>query len=243
MKTYKLFSVLLLSICCCVTINAQTTYKGITIDRGNPDVDCIYVDNSNSYPCSISLQYKVGSKEAAWKKFSIYDNIPPNVQHHKIGSVGSKIYGLKLTYVDILQPNVIEKVINVITGGDSDGSGDGGSYNQNSSDQGRVKVADGLYLVSYGNEVIIEDDINQRSISISVTKDVNDYQSGKATYEVVCGKWTKRVVKDGLKTAIAAGIAAAGTSGGSSLMISGAATLANYIYDDICEYYGDIYDY
>lgn len=232
MKTSKLFIILCLSVCFCAIVNAQSTYKGITIDRGNPDVDCIYVTNTNSYPCSISLEYKTGSKEAPWRTFSVTDNIPANVQHRKLGSVGSKIYGLKLTYVDILQPNVIEKFINVLNGGG----------NQNSSDQGRVKVADGLYLVSYGGEVIIEDDINQRSISVSVTKEVDDYQSGKATYEVVCGKWSKRVVKDGLKAAIAGGIAASGASGGTSLMISAAATLANYIYDDICEYYGTKYN-
>lgn len=108
--------------------------------------------------------------------------------------------------------------------------------------QNRIKIKDGLYLATYGNSVIIEDDINQRSISLSITKEVQDYQTGKATYEVVCGKWSKRVVKDGLKLAIASGIAAAKVSGGTSLMISAAGTLANYIYDDVCAYYEDQYE-
>ena len=107
--------------------------------------------------------------------------------------------------------------------------------------QDKIKIKDGLYLVSYGNTAVIEDDENQRTISLSVTKEIKDYQTGEATYNVVCGKWSKRVVKDGLKVAIAAGVAASGASGGTSLMISAAATLANYIYDDVCEYYEEKY--
>lgn len=109
------------------------------------------------------------------------------------------------------------------------------------SAQNRVKIKDGLYLVTYGSSVVIEDDINQRSISVSVTKEADNYQTGKATYEVVCGKWSKRVVKDSLKAAIASGIAASGASGGTSLIISAAGTLANYIYDDVCQHYESKY--
>lgn len=107
--------------------------------------------------------------------------------------------------------------------------------------QDRIKIKDGLYLVTYGNTAVIEDDENSRTISISVTKEIDDRNTGEATYNVVCGKWAKRTVKDGLKAAIAGGIAASGASGGTSLMISAAATLANYIYDDACEYYGEKY--
>ena len=113
----------------------------------------------------------------------------------------------------------------------------------NVSAQTRIKIQDGLYLVSYGNTAVIEDDINQRSISISISQIQRDERTNKATYEVVCGKWTKRTVKDGLQIAIAGGIAASGASGGTSLMISAASKLAMYIYDDVCDYYGDRYDY
>lgn len=107
--------------------------------------------------------------------------------------------------------------------------------------QDRVKIKEGLYLASYGNTAVIEDDENNRTISMSVTKEIKDYQSGEATYNVVCGKWSKRVVKDGLKAAIAGGIAASGASGGTSAIISAAGVLANYIYDDVCEYYDEKY--
>lgn len=107
----------------------------------------------------------------------------------------------------------------------------------NASAQTRIKIKEGLYLVSYGSSSVIEDDVNQRSISIQITQEISDKKTNQKVYSVVCGKWTKRVVKDGLKAAIAAGIAASGTSGGTSLIISAAATLANYIYDDVCDYY------
>ncbi|OUN73762.1 hypothetical protein B5G10_04175 [Barnesiella sp. An55] len=107
-----------------------------------------------------------------------------------------------------------------------------------SSAQEKIKVSDGLYIVSYGNVAVIEDDVNQRSISITISQDGIDKSRREKMYKVVCGKWTKRVVKDGLKAAIAAGIAASASSVGTSLIASGVATLASYIYDDVCEYYG-----
>ena len=40
-----------------------------------------------------------------------------------------------------------------------------------SSAQEKIKVSDGLYIVSYGNVAVIEDDVNQRSISITISQD------------------------------------------------------------------------
>ncbi len=107
-----------------------------------------------------------------------------------------------------------------------------------SSAQQRIKVSDGLYLVSYGNTAVIEDDINQKSISIEVAQDGIDRATGEKVYNVVCGRWTKRVVKDGLKAAIDAGVIAAAETKGASLIVSQAAKLVGYIYDDVCGYFG-----
>jgi hypothetical protein len=107
--------------------------------------------------------------------------------------------------------------------------------------QDRIKIQEGLYLVSYGNTTVIEDDVNKRTISISITKEIDDRNTNEATYNIVCGKWTKRVVKYGLKVAVAEGIAAAGLTEGASLIVSAAAELANWVYDDVCEYYGEKY--
>lgn len=107
------------------------------------------------------------------------------------------------------------------------------------SAQTKTRISDGLYLVRYGNTAVIEDETNQRSISIEVTQEVKNRQSGEIVYKVVCGKWTKRVAKYALKTAVAQGIRAAAVSNGTSLIVSGAATAAEWIYDDLCEYFGE----
>lgn len=107
--------------------------------------------------------------------------------------------------------------------------------------QERTKIKDGLYLVRYGNSVVIEDDVNQRSISMEIAQEGIDQRNGEKVYNVVCGKWTKRVVKFGLKAAVAEGIKAAALTQGASLAVSAAAELANWIYDDVCEYYGEKY--
>ena len=103
--------------------------------------------------------------------------------------------------------------------------------------QTKTKISEGVYLVRYGNTAVIEDDKNQRSISIEISQEIKDRQTNEKVYNVVCGKWTKRVVKDGLKAAITAGIAAAGSSIGTSAIVSAASTAALYIYEDACEYY------
>lgn len=102
--------------------------------------------------------------------------------------------------------------------------------------QTKTKISEGLYLVDYAGTYVIEDEVNQRSISITITEEIKNRQTNEKIYKVVCGKWSKRVVKDGLKTAIAGGIAASGATYGTSLIISAASTLAMYIYDDYCEY-------
>lgn len=102
--------------------------------------------------------------------------------------------------------------------------------------QTRTKISNGLYLVDYAGTYVIEDEVNQQSISIKITQEIKDKNSNEEKYQVFCGKWTKRVVKDGLKAAIAASIAASATTGGTAAIISAAGTLALYIYDDYCEY-------
>lgn len=111
----------------------------------------------------------------------------------------------------------------------------------NASAQNRTKVGDGVYLVTYGSTAVIEDEKNQRSISIKISQESIDRQTNQKIYKVACGKWTKRVVKDGLKAAIAGGIAASGATGGTSAIVSAASTAALYIYEDVCDYYGEKY--
>lgn len=114
-------------------------------------------------------------------------------------------------------------------------------FGTNAFAQSRTKVGDGVYLVMYGNKAVIEDDNNQRSISVEISQESIDRQTNQKIYKVACGKWTKRVVKDGLKAAIAGGIAASGATGGTSAIVSAASTAALYIYEDVCDYYGEKY--
>ena len=102
--------------------------------------------------------------------------------------------------------------------------------------QTKTKISEGLYLVDYAGTYVIEDEVNQRSISITITEEIKNRQTDEKIYKVVCGKWTKRTVKDGLDYAIQAGIIAAVPTKGTSLIVSAAAKLAKYIYDDYCEY-------
>ncbi len=101
--------------------------------------------------------------------------------------------------------------------------------------QKRIQIQNGVYLVSYGNTAVIEDEINQCSISIEVSQVAIDRKTNERIYEVVCGRWTRRVVKDGLKGAIDAGITATGATKGVSLTVSALAKAVGYIYDDVCD--------
>lgn len=105
------------------------------------------------------------------------------------------------------------------------------------SAQTKTKISDGLYVVDYGGTYVIEDEKNQRSISMEITQERIDDRNNETMYKVVCGKWTKRVVKTGLNYAIKEGIKYAATSGGSTLMVSAVGALAQWIYDDACEYW------
>lgn len=103
--------------------------------------------------------------------------------------------------------------------------------------QTKTKIQEGLYIVNYAGTYVIEDEVNQRSISIEITQERIDDRNNETMYKVVCGKWTKRVVKTGLNYAIKEGIKYSVNTGGSSLMVSAVGALAQWIYDDACEYW------
>ena len=134
MKSCKLIITML---CClyCSFMNAQTTYKGVTIDRSHQDNRVIVVKNANNYPVNIKMQYKIGSRETDWIDFShSYTRIEANAT--KEYSVGSKIYGLNLIYVDILQEGArVGEFFKVLLTGNSEGKQNGNSTTSNSSSE------------------------------------------------------------------------------------------------------------
>lgn len=103
--------------------------------------------------------------------------------------------------------------------------------------QSKIQLQEGVFLVNYAGTYVIEDENNQRSISIEITQEQVDNRNNEAMYRVVCGKWTRRVVKDGLDAAIKAGLDAAAATKGVSLTVTAVAKAAKYIYDDVCDYW------
>jgi len=111
--------------------------------------------------------------------------------------------------------------------------------------QKKTKIADGVYLVTYGKIAVIEDDNTQQSISLSVEKRKDS--SGRPVYDVLCGnKYTKGLAKTALKGGITSALSAAGAAlggpGGAALGATISAyvnSIASNIYDDVCDYYKD----
>ncbi len=101
--------------------------------------------------------------------------------------------------------------------------------------QQKTKIADGIWLVRYGNTSVLEDDIHQKTWRIVVTREKKSV--GDWVYTVACGnKYTKTVAKHLISGAVAAGVASA--SGG-TVPASLTHTIAGYVYDDVCEYFGE----
>lgn len=103
------------------------------------------------------------------------------------------------------------------------------------SAQTRTKITEGLTLVRYGNTAVIEDDINQMTWNLSVTREQKS--TGEWIYYVTCGnKYTKNVAKYGLSAAITGAVAATGV-GAFGAGVAG--VIASTFYEDVCEYFGE----
>lgn len=109
--------------------------------------------------------------------------------------------------------------------------------------QSRTKLYNGVYLVNYGGGTYgIEDDNTQQCISLSVAQAGIDRRNNQMAYRVVCGSFTRTVVKAGLKEAIKAGVKAAGVTQGASLIVSAASFAADKVYDGLCDYWGSSFE-
>lgn len=100
--------------------------------------------------------------------------------------------------------------------------------------QQRTKISDGIYLVNYGSSFGIENDNTKQCINLSVKQQKKS--DGSVVYDVLCGnKYTKGLVKTGL----AYGIKAALTAYGQAWLTPFVGVVANNIYDDVCDYFGE----
>lgn len=106
----KNYLCILLVVCACTFLYAQTTYKGVTLDRGKGiETNCIYVFNENTDSVNVFLQYKIGNRETEWIDYPVPQLIPPCIHdQHLVGCVDSTIIGLKLLDVTVVHTQTID---------------------------------------------------------------------------------------------------------------------------------------
>lgn len=104
-------------------------------------------------------------------------------------------------------------------------------FSTTTSAQQRTKVADGIFLVSYGNITVIENDNTQQTVRIKVQ------EKEDSLYDIVCGDTiVKTVAKSGLKAGIAYAIQTYTTI---PSWVSAAAVgwVVDKVYDGACDYF------
>jgi hypothetical protein len=202
MKNIRLIFTILCILCCSV-LTAQTTYKGVTIDRDKSDNTCITVKNSNKAPVKVKLQYKIGSRETNWIDYGGGGYIRVEGYDTRTLSVGSKIYGLNLIYVDILNGEQFFKdagefIGDLFSGSSSSSSSSSGSstgsstssYSSSSSGMTVTSTGSGRSEVKKGGKVIGEliytytikkDGDNGSFLYVKITNTTDEYVRGRIT--------------------------------------------------------------
>lgn len=101
----KTIFIFLSFVVCAYASYAQTTYKGVTLDRGSGfETNCIYVFNDNADSVRVFIQYKIGNRNNNWIDFPVPQLIPPSIlEPERIGCVDSTIIGLNLVDVIIVK--------------------------------------------------------------------------------------------------------------------------------------------
>ena len=108
--------------------------------------------------------------------------------------------------------------------------------------QTRTKLTEYVTMVNYGDTYWLEDDKKQMCISLSVSKEQRDRRTNEMMYKVVCGDFTRTVVKWAVEEAIEEGIKTAAATQGSSLILSVASYAAGKIYEGVCDYWGESFE-
>ncbi len=105
----KMIVALLFVVCACSLLCAQTTYMGVTLDRGKgTETNCIYIFNDNADSVKIFIQYKIGNRHTEWIDYPVPQLIPPSIlEPQLIGCVDSTIIGLNLLDVKIIKGKYI----------------------------------------------------------------------------------------------------------------------------------------
>ncbi|MBR4199307.1 MAG: hypothetical protein IKQ94_11115 [Bacteroidales bacterium] len=105
----------------------------------------------------------------------------------------------------------------------------------NAEAQQRTKIGEGIYLTTYGNVSVIEDDNAQMTLQIKVEK-AGTNSVGETVYNVLCGN---RLVKGLVKAGLTKGIQSALAASGIPLPSWAVGPIVSEIYDSVCEYFGE----
>ena len=101
--------------------------------------------------------------------------------------------------------------------------------------QQRTKIGEGIYLTTYGNVSVIEDDNAQMTLQIKVEK-AGTNSVGETVYNVLCGN---RLVKGLVKAGLTKGIQSALAASGIPLPSWAVGPIVSEIYDSVFEYFGE----
>lgn len=98
--------------------------------------------------------------------------------------------------------------------------------------QQRTEVMDGVYIATYGNVTVIENDNTQQTVQIRVVKSDN-------LYDIMCGNTVvKTVAKAGLRKGISYVITGY-TAIPKWLTKAAVGFVVDKVYDGVCNYFGD----
>lgn len=105
----------------------------------------------------------------------------------------------------------------------------------NADAQQRTKIGEGIYLTTYGDVSVIENDNVQMTMQLKVEK-AGTNSVGENVYNILCGnKWVKGLLKAGLTKGIQTALA----SSGIPLPKWAVGPIVSGIYDSVCEYFGE----
>lgn len=108
---------------------------------------------------------------------------------------------------------------------------------QNAFAQQRTKILDGVYVVDYGGTYVIEDDINQYSISIKIAQERIDERNNELLFRVICGNTVERFVKKELLQRTIEAVITTYSAGTAFTLAPAIGSLSSFIYDSACDYW------
>ncbi len=108
------------------------------------------------------------------------------------------------------------------------------SFIQTIEAQERTKIGDGIYIVNYWGNWVIEDDNKQMSIVMDIKEEKTN--KGETFYNIICEGVTKKVTKTLLKTGISSVLTHV-SSGLAAPFVPFINDIVNEIYEQACNHF------